>query len=241
MTQAVLLNAADHADLRVITDRGAAFGDNQWFATTFPLEIRSCAACYPLFFFKDNQSQQTFPVALFGFAHGENLFLQDGWQDQYVPLSVRRQPFLIGRQQIQQDGAVREQRVLHIDLEHPRVSKTEGEALFLPYGGQTTFLQDMAGVLETLHLGMQDAQQFVAALAEYQLLEPVTVNITLKDGSSHQLVGFLTIAEEALAALDGPALAALHQRGYLQAIYLMIASQANIRQLVTLKNRQLGL
>ena len=51
MTQPVLLNAADHADVRVITALGAEYGDNQWFATTFPLEMRSCAACYPLFFF----------------------------------------------------------------------------------------------------------------------------------------------------------------------------------------------
>ncbi len=245
MTNTVLLNAADHAELRVITARGAEYGDNQWFATTFPLEFRSCAACYPLFFFRDNQSQQQtskiYPVALFGFRHGENLFLQDGWQEQYLPLSVRRQPFLIGRQQVREDGMVREQRVLHIALDHPRVSKSEGEPLFLPYGGQTPFLQDMAGMLETLHLGMQDAHNFVALLEQYQLLEPVTVNVTLKDGSSHQLVGFLTIAEEQLANLDGAALAQLHQHGYLQAIYLMIASQAQIRQLVTLKNQQLGL
>lgn len=240
MTNTVLLNAADHADLRVITARGAEYGDNQWFATTFPLEFRSCAACYPLFFFKDSQSQQVFPVALFGFRHGENLFLQVGWQEKYLPLSVRRQPFLIGRQQVREDGMVREQRVLHIALDHPRVSKDEGEPLFLPYGGQTPFLQDMAGLLETLHLGMQDAKNFVDLLEQYQLLEPVTVNVTLKDGSSHQLVGFLTIAEEQLAKLDGVALAQLHLQGYLQAIYLMIASQAQIRQLVTLKNQQLG-
>ncbi|WP_430456411.1 SapC family protein [Rheinheimera sp.] len=245
MTQPVLLNAADHADVRVITARGAEYGDNQWFATTFPLEMRSCAACYPLFFFKDTQSQQIYPVALFGFQHGENLFLQSGWQEQYLPLSVRRQPFLIGRQQVREDGMVREQRVLHIDLDHPRVCRGDNpgaaEPLFLPYGGQTPFLQDMAGLLETLHLGMQDANNFVALLEQYQLLEPITVNVTLKDGSSHQLVGFLTIAEEQLAKLDGAALAQLHQHGYLQAIYLMIASQAQIRQLVTLKNQQLGL
>jgi hypothetical protein len=242
MSHPVLLNAAEHADLKVITERGAEYGDNQWFATTFPLEMRSCAACYPLFFFKDPQSQQTFPVALFGFQHGENLFLQGGWQDQYLPLSVRRQPFLIGRQQVREDGVVREQRVLHIDLNHPRVRQGGdfGEALFLPYGGQTPFLQDMAAILETMHHGMQDAKNFVAVLEQYQLLEPVTVNVTLKDGSSHQLVGFLTIAEEQLAQLDGSALAHLHQHGYLQAVYLMIASQAQIRQLVALKNQQLG-
>lgn len=244
MTQAVLLNAADHADVRVITARGAEYGDNQWFATTFPLEIRSCAACYPLFFFKDPQQQQIFPVALFGFQHGENLFLSAGWQEQYLPLSVRRQPFFIGRQQVREDGTVKEVRVLHIDLEHPRVTRgdsADGEPLFLPYGGQTPFLQDMASMLETLHLGMQDAKNFVALLEQYQLLEPVTINVTLKDGGTHQLVGFLTIAEEQLAKLDGTALAQLHQQGYLQAIYLMIASQGQIRQLVALKNQQLGL
>lgn len=242
MTQHVLLNAVDHQQLRVKTERSAELGDGVWFTPTFPLEFRSCAAFFPVFFHKDLQSGQLMPVALFGFTHGENLFLsQDKWHEVYHPLSLRRQPFLIGLQRVVDDGVEQWVRVIHVDLAHPRISETEGEALFLPMGGQTPFLTDMAGMLETLHLGMEDNQRFVAMLDKYQLLESVTLDLKLKNGQQHQLVGFWTIAEEPLASLSAEALSELHQAGYLQAIYMMLASQSRVRSLLDLKNQQLAL
>jgi hypothetical protein len=51
------------------------------------------------------------------------------------------------------------------------------------------------------------------------------------------MIGFYTINEERLKELSAEALQALHQRGYLQAIYMAIASQSNIRHLLQLKNQ----
>jgi hypothetical protein len=240
MTQHVLLNSIDHKDLRIISSRGAGLGDNQWFCPTFPLEFRSVQADFPLFFHKDGQTGQIYPVAVFGFSHHENLFLEQGqWQDTYWPLALRRQPFLIGQQLVREDGVERAQRVLHIDLDHPRVSKTAGEPLFLPFGGNSQLLDDMASMLETLHHGMQDAQKFVAELLALQLLESVTLDITLDNGQKHQMIGFYTINEEKLSALEATTLFKLQQQGYLQAIYMVLASQSNIRKLIQLKNQQL--
>lgn len=239
MTQHVLLNSVEHATLKVKTDRSAELGDNLWFAPTFPLEFRSAAAFFPIFIHKDLQTGQLLPVAMFGFTHGENLFLRHNrWQEVYHPLSVRRQPFLIGLQRVVDDGIEQWVRVIHIDLDSPRVSQDDGEALFLPMGGQSPFLTDMAGMLETLHLGMEDNQRFISALERFGLLESVTLDIKLKNGAAHQLVGFYTIAEEPLAQLGAEALAELHQQGYLQAIYLMLASQSRVRNLLDLKNAE---
>lgn len=241
MPQHVLLNSVDHQQLRVITERGAQYGDNLWFAPTFPLEFRSVQAQYPIFFVKEGATGRLMPVALFGFSQQENLFLQhNNWQHSYIPLSVLRQPFLIGSQQIREQGVEQTQRVLHIDLQSPRVSASEGETLFLPYGGNSPYLDEMAGLLETLHLGLQDSQQFVALLLELNLLEAFTLEVQLDDGSQHQMAGFYTIAESVLQQLDASALATLHQHGYLQAIYLQIASQSRIRQLLQLKNQLLN-
>lgn len=238
MTQHVLLNSVDHQHLRVITERGSQYGDNLWFSPTFPLEFRSVQAQYPIFFVKDGVSGRLLPVALFGFQQQENLFLQhNNWQHSYIPLSVLRQPFLIGQQQIREHGVEQMQRVLHLDTQSPRLSETEGEALFLAYGGNSPYLEQMAGLLETLHLGLQDSQLFVELLLELHLLESFTLDVQLEDGSKHQMVGFYTIAETVLQQLDATALALLHQRGYLQAIYLQIASQSRIRQLLQLKNQ----
>ena len=43
-----LLNNVDHQSLRVVTERGAKYGDDVMFAMTFPFEMRSVQACYPI-------------------------------------------------------------------------------------------------------------------------------------------------------------------------------------------------
>jgi len=238
MANVVLLNNKQHQNLRLKTRRSADLGDNMWFAVTFPLEFRHCQSSYPLFFYKDPQNNQFFPVALFGFQHNENLFLHNGWQDQYLPLSVQRQPFKIGRVQAESNGQLVEHMVVHVDLDSPRISETEGEPLFLPLGGESDLLLSIGGALEALHEGMADAERFCKTIEELQLMEPVSVSIKLNNGKQHQMVGFWTIAEEPLAKLDAATLGRLHEQGYLQAIYLMIASQGQIRKLIELKNQQ---
>lgn len=239
MSQHVLLNSIDHKDLKVNTRRSAALGDNLWYSVTFPQEFRSIQANYPIFFHKDAATGQFYSVALFGFAQNENLFLSDaGWNATYVPLTVRRQPFLIGQQTVREDGVERLQRVIHIDLDHPRVSQTEGEALFLPYGGNTPLLDEVGEMLEVIHHGLIDSQRFIETLIKYQLLESFTLDIELDNGKKHQMIGFYTINENTLAELSAEGLAQLHQQGYLQAIYMALASQSNIRDLLNLKNAQ---
>lgn len=242
MANNVLLNSIDHKDVKVITDRSEQYGDNLWYSLTFPSEFRSIQAYYPIFFNKDADTGQFFSVALFGFQDRENLFLQDNkWDAPYVPLSVARQPFLIGVQKVNEDGQQKEQRVLHIDLDHPRVNQDQGEALFLEYGGNSPYLDSVADMLETMHHGIVDSKVFVDTLIEHELLEPFTLDVELNDKSKHQMVGFYIINEEKLSELDSETLAALHARGHLQAIYMTIASQSNIRNLLNRKNKQLGL
>ncbi|MCL1144049.1 SapC family protein [Shewanella gaetbuli] len=241
MTQHVLLNNIEHKDLKVITTRSAALGDNLWYSVTFPQEFRSVQAHYPIFFQKDPASGQFFAVAMYGFKHEENLFLTDkGWQAAYVPLTVRRQPFLIGQQIITEDGQEKRQRVINIDLDNPRVSQTEGEALFMPFGGNTPYLDEIAAMLEAIHLGLEDNQLFIEQLLKHNLLESFNLDIELNNGQKHQMVGFYTINEDVLAQLSAETLAELHQKGYLQAIYMAIASQSNVRQLLELKNAQVA-
>ena len=58
---------------------------------------RNVQACYPIFFIKDGATGQFYPAAVFGFDENENLFLSDqGWDASYIPMMIRRHPFLIG-------------------------------------------------------------------------------------------------------------------------------------------------
>lgn len=229
MANPVLLNNVDHKDLRVITQRGAAFGDSLMLALTFPAEFRTLQAHYPIVFRKTADGALE-PVALFGFQEGENLFLQDGrWDATDLPLSVERLPFLI--------GVSGQELMMHVDLDNPRVSTSEGEPVFLPHGGNTEFLEKMNSTLLALHQGLQDAAGFTEALLQHELLESFVFDIELDDGSQNRLAGFYTINEERLAALDGAVLERLNRAGYLAAIYFAMASLSNFRALIERKNR----
>lgn len=229
MTDNVLLNNLDHKDLRIITARGADYGDNVMFALTFPAEFRSVQAHYPIVFRKaaDGQFQ---PLVLFGFHDGQNLFLgRNGWDATYLPLMMERQPFLI--------GIGDEQLTIHVDLDSPRISRTTGEAVFLEHGGTTEFLERMNSILLAIHQGLESTPPFIAALLEHELLESFVFDITLADGSQNRLAGFYTIHEDRLNALGGVALECLSKAGHLQAAYMAIASLSNFRELIERQNR----
>lgn len=229
MPNTVLLNNVDHADLRVVTRRGAELGDAVMVALTFPDEFRSLQAHYPIVFRKTPDGATFVPMALFGLREGQNLFLgADGWDASYVPLAIERQPFLIGN-----SGG---EWVVHVDLDSPRIAP-EGEPVFRPHGGTTDFLERMSSVLLAIHEGLQRTPAFVAALLEHELLESFVFDVELPDGSQTRLAGFYTINEERLNRLDGAALERLHRAGHLQAIYMVLASLSNLRGLVDRLNR----
>ncbi|HZX27783.1 MAG TPA: SapC family protein [Telluria sp.] len=230
MTRHALLNNVDHKDLRIVTRPGARYGDDQMSALTFPAEFRAVQAHYPIVFSKAQDGTGFYPLALFGVQEGENLFLDGDTWDGYIPLAVRRQPFLIGR-----NG---DELMLHVDLDSPRVGTTEGEAVFLPHGGSTEYLEGVNEVLSALHRGLEATPAFVEALLRHELLESFVLDIELDDGSQNRLAGLYTIHEERLNALDGAALEQLHRAGHLEAIYMVLASMTRFRALIDRKNRR---
>jgi hypothetical protein len=232
MSHPVLLNNVDHQQLRVVTTRGAAWGDEVMSALTFPDEFRTLQAHYPIVFRKLDDGTGFQALALFGFEAGENLFLEgEHWDAPDIPLTVERQPFLIGV-----DG---EQLMVHVDLDSPRISRSEaGEAVFLPRGGSSDYLERMNSVLLAIHTGLQGADAFLEALLRHELLESFVLDITLDDGSLNRLAGFYTINEERLAALSDTTLGHLQRAGHLLPIYMALASLSNFRSLIDRKNRR---
>lgn len=226
MTNHALLSNVTHKDLRIVTERSARYGDNVMAAVTFPAEFRNIQAHYPIVFAKTNEGLYN-PLALLGFREKQNLFLRKdgGWDATYVPLLIERQPFLIGPPAA--DGPK-----IHIDLDSPRVSRTEGEALFKEHGGTSDYLNRIGSALATIHQGMQASQPFIAAINEHNLIESFALDIEFRDGAKHRFAGFFTVNEDKLAKLDGAALGRLHEKGYLQAVYMIIASLSHFRDLI---------
>lgn len=240
MTNYALLNNVEHADVRIITDRAARYGDDVMQSLVFPFEFRNVQACYPILFRQDG-SGNLFPSALFGFQQRENLFLDDsGWQAPYIPAMVRREPFLIGFQESKEQGEPSHTRVLSIDMDHPRVSTEQGEQLFQPLGGRTPYLENAANLLETIYTGIEHNKAFVNILQQHELIESMTLEIELNDGSRNQLIGFHCLAEEKIQSLPAEVLGKLNESGYLMPMFMVLASMANLQRLAELKNARLG-
>lgn len=121
-------------------------------------------------------------------------------------------------------------------MDNPRVNTSDGESLFLADDTPSNYLTDIIGLLESIHAGHEHNKEFVQALVDNDLLEAFTLEVTLKDGSKNQLTGFYTIKEPKLYELDGTTLEALNKQGFLQAIFMAVASHARLRPLVEKKS-----
>lgn len=233
------LDNVAHKDLRVITRSGAQFGENVGSCVTFPTEYGDIQREYPILFRKETSSGEFMSVALLGLQPDENLFLEgDRWDASYVPGIVARGPFLIGFREHEENGEIRREPVVHVDLDNPRVSTSEGERVFLEHGGNSPYLQQVTTVLDGLNRGVPISKNMFAAFTELNLIEPVNVDVKISESEQYNLRGFYTISDEKLRNLDAESLHKLHRTGFLQAAYMVLISLNNIRRLIDRKRKR---
>jgi hypothetical protein len=236
VTQIVLLNNVDHADLRVVRRFGAATGDGINQTRVFPSEFEWLQREYVILFRNDPDGGYQ-SVALLGLDRDENLFLDgDAWNARYVPAVQARGPFSIGLHR-QGPAGDREPRV-NIDLDDPRVSRDEGEALFLPHGGAAPCLTAANQALSTVFSGLEMVAPMFAAFTAAGLIEPVTIDISVAGGGRYEMEDVHTISRERLAGLDGAMLERLNREGWLEHAVHVAASLGNLDHLIALKNRK---
>lgn len=233
----MLLNNLDHAELGVRMGHGADFGDDLNQLPIFPAEFEEAQRDYAIVFRRDDQGLRA--VVLLGFDARENLFLSNGgWQARYVPAIQRRGPLSI---EYRGDHANAEpEPMIHIDLDHPRVGRGEGEPLFLPHGGNAPALELMADALRIVHEGVGAGRALGAALEAAGLLQPVQLDVDVGHGRRYQVADVLAVDRQALANLDAQTLHRLNGPGFLALAVLAAASLANIGRLAALKRDQLG-
>ena len=242
MSNHVLLDNVTHEGLRVHKVYGRGQGYDVNVARVFPTEFAQLQMEYPLFFVKNADSRQFETIALLGFAEGENLYLGNGgWDARYVPLSIERQPLLIGFQEQLVDGVPSQVPVVHVDLDHPSVSTAEGEPLFLAHGGESPLLERLSSVLKAIHDGHQVNDSFSQLLVGLDLIESLSLDVRFDDGSRQTLKGLYTINEDRLRTLNASGLEALHKHGHLRDIYMILAGMPNLEKLIARKNALLAL
>lgn len=224
MANPVLLSNEWHSDIKIITDRTAAYGDNLHVVPVLVTEMALLVLDFPICLIKEQETGQFQLHALLGFEPGENLYLDgDGWRSRYVPIHLRRQPFLLGFSSNSTDVAD-ETAMVSINMESPRVNKQRGEALFNDDGSHTEFLQDIEKTLTDVLRGDEATKEFIRVLVELDLIEAVKIEVGSADGEMTAYDGIYTISDEKLAALQGDVLQQMNANGMLQICHLVIAS-----------------
>ena len=235
----VLLNNVEHRYLRIAAYPSAQFGDNVNYALVVPAELKLVQNFYPIFIQKDSATGQFFFSVLLGFQEGENLFLDNnGWNAEYIPLSIMRQPFLIGQQSYIENGEKKQKRVINLDIDSPRINHTDGKRIFNDEGLATDYLDSIGNILESLHQGLVETNQLILRLVECSLLEIFTLKVTFNNYKKYEIVDMYTINEDVLRDLSDAQLIALHRDGSLEKIYSILHSQGCVGNLIRLKNIQ---
>ena len=244
MKDLALLDNITHKDLKVQTHYSQAFGDNIASTLTFPTELVNVVKHYPVLLRKQADSGKFQMIVLLGLARNENLFLaetspfqhdQGSWLADYVPALIAKGPFVIGMHTTENNP----QPMVHVDMANPRISTHKGKPVFLPHGGNSDYLNYISSLLKTIHDGMQVHDTMLAVLDSHGLIEPVSIDVPLTTGETIHIADHYTVSKEKLSALPADALFELHQRGFLQAAFLIEMSLSNMRKLIDLKNTRL--
>lgn len=226
MSNIVLLDSVSHRKLRVHAQAAAHLGDNQRFVPVVLAEFHALAMHFPVLFSKDADTGQFYCGAMLGFDSGENLFLDDHRSgSMYRPLNLQRGPFLTSGSD------------LAIDLDHPRVAPSGDQELFTEGGDPSRYLQSIMGLMRDLRPGLERTRIFIDTLLGLKLIEPMTISARFDDGTNHEFTGLYTVNRDQLKELADAAVLDLFRRGYLQLIYLMLASLDHVSALAKRKNR----
>ncbi len=238
MGQHVLLNNVDHHDLRLIMRHGSAFGDSVNQALVLPSEYQEIQRHYPIFFRRTEEGGFK-SVALLGFDKDENLFLNgDQWNAAYVPAMHRISPFLIGQPKAApgQELPADAEAMILVDPDHVRISRSEGEVLFLGQGGNSPVLNHVTQVLQQVYAGAQVSDHMFQAFLDAGLLAPIEIEVKINERQSFILNDMLTISRDALRSLDGADLQVLNQAGFLALAFHVVSSMGNLSHMIDLKN-----
>jgi hypothetical protein len=190
-------------------------------------EFQPIARHYPIVFTTGDEGKTYAAVAVLGLSAGENLFYSDGsWASgAYIPAYARRYPFCMAK--VNLNKVERKDRLICV------------EKSFLDASGQPS--EKWKGVerlLAEYEADLERMREMCALLADYALLEPFSMQATLKKekgGGAMQLTGMHRVAEKNLENLNTAQLKNLIRKGYLARMYLHLLSLENFARLLDRK------
>jgi hypothetical protein len=194
-------------------------------------EFQPIGRHYPIVFTSGDDGKSFAAVAVLGLSAGENLFYANGkWLGAtYIPAYARRYPFCMARVNLNRV----EQKDRLICVEKSALDDA-GEAMF-DTGGKPS--EKWKGV-EQYEADLERMREMCATLADYGLLEPFTMQATLKKekgGGAMQVTGMHRVMEKNLENLNAAQLKNLMRKGFLARIYIHLLSLENFARLLDRK------
>jgi len=111
-----------------------------------------------------------------------------------------------------------------------------GEAMFDEKGEASAKWKDLERLLSEYEKDLGRSREMCSILADYGLLEPFTMQATLKDRSDKmQMTGMQRVAEKKLEDLNAAQLKNLMRKGILARIYMHLLSLENFARLLERK------
>jgi hypothetical protein len=199
-------------------------------------EFQPVARHYPIVFTTGDGGKSYAAVAVLGLSSGENLFYAGGrWAEgSYVPAYARRYPFCMARVNMNQV----EQKDRLICVEKSWLDEAQGEAMFDAGGQPSEKWKGVERLLAEYEADLERMREMCALLADYGLLEPFSMQATLKKekgGGQMQVTGMHRVAEKNLENLNTAQLKNLIRKGYLARIYVHLLSLENFARLLDRK------
>jgi hypothetical protein len=227
LTSLGLLNADRHRDVRIMPGPDMAWARRLNHAQIGLSETGVAASDYPLLFMKDGESGRFRLVALFGFRPDANVFVLNGqWQATYWPMQAMAAPFHLGGPD----------QALCIDEASDLVSTDTGAALFTDDGEETAELSRIRSMCDHLRQDLAAADDLVAEIVTLGLIRPLSITLDFGDDASELLEGLYSISPPRLAALDDAAVLALHRRGFLEKLHIIINSLGQLNRVQQLSH-----
>ena len=196
-------------------------------------EFQPVARHYPIVFTVAESKASPAAVAVLGLTTGENLFATaDAWAaGTYVPAYARRYPFCMARLNV--DKVEQKDRLICVEKS---ALDDAGEPMFDEKGEPGAKWKDLERLLSEYEKDLERSREMCSILADYALLEPFTMQATLKDKSNKmQITGMQRVAEKNLENLNAAQLKNLMRKGILARIYMHLLSLENFARLLERK------
>jgi SapC len=202
-------------------------------------EFQPIGRHYPIVFTSGDEGKSYAAVAVLGVSQGENLFYAEGrWASgAYIPAYARRYPFCMARVNLNKV----EQKDRLICVEKSWLDEERGEAMFDAGGQPSEKWKGVERLLSEYEADLERMREMCALLADYGLLEPFSMQATLrkeKGGGSMQMTGMHRVAEKNLENLNTAQLKNLMRKGYLARVYVHLLSLENFARLLDRKGER---